>query len=169
MLTWYVAHTQPRAEALAKTHLERQGFTVYLPHYAKTRRHARRVDTVTAPLFPRYVFVAMDLDMARWRAIHSTRGVQHLICHGDRPASVPDWVIDEIRTRENDDGMVRMLSTEILKPGDPVRIVAGAFSGHEALFQSASDRDRIVVLLSLLGRTVRTAVPLDAVTVPALA
>ena len=169
MLTWYVAHTQPRAEELAKSHLQRQGFTVYLPHYAKRRRHARRVDTVAAPLFPRYVFVAMDIDMARWRAIHSTRGVQYLVCNGDRPVAVPDGVIDEIRAREDESGMVMTVFPSTLKPGEPVRIVAGPLSGHEALFQCESDKDRVIVLLSLLGRTVRTTVPLDAIVTPALA
>src|SRR5947209_3993566 len=58
---WYVAQTHPRAEAKAAEHLDRQGFHVYLPNFRKRRRHARRVETVTAPLFPRYLFVSVDM------------------------------------------------------------------------------------------------------------
>ena len=58
---WYVVHTHPRAEAKALLNLDRQGFSCYLPRYLKRRRHARRLETVAAPLFPRYLFVALDL------------------------------------------------------------------------------------------------------------
>jgi len=71
---WYVALTQPRAELKATGRLLRQGLEPYLPAYLKRRRHARRVDFVAAPLFPRYVFVSTNLTMQRWRAIHSATG-----------------------------------------------------------------------------------------------
>ena len=65
---WYVVQSQPNAERKAVMHLERQGFTTYLPRYLKRRRHARRVEIVGAPLFPRYLFVGIDLTMQRWRS-----------------------------------------------------------------------------------------------------
>ena len=68
---WFVAHTQPNAEAKAAAHLMRQGFGVYVPRYLKRRRHARKIDIVAAPLFPRYLFVAVDLNAQRWRSIWS--------------------------------------------------------------------------------------------------
>ncbi|MGH9550353.1 MAG: transcription termination/antitermination NusG family protein, partial [Terriglobales bacterium] len=49
---WYVVQTHPYAETKAAAHLGRQGFETYLPRYVKRRRHARRVNTVAAPLFP---------------------------------------------------------------------------------------------------------------------
>jgi transcriptional antiterminator RfaH len=71
---WYVVQTQPHAEAKASQHLSRQGFDIYLPRYLKRRRHARRIETVVAPLFPRYMFVAVDTSVQRWRAIQPGRG-----------------------------------------------------------------------------------------------
>ena len=76
---WYVAHTQPHAENKAAVHLGRQGFVTYLPRYLKRRRHARRVDVVSAPLFPRYLFVQIDTAVQRWRSIYSTFGVSQLV------------------------------------------------------------------------------------------
>ena len=58
---WYVVQTQANAEHKAVAHLGRQGFTTYLPRYLKRRRHARRVDIVPRPLFPRYLFVSIDV------------------------------------------------------------------------------------------------------------
>ena len=43
---WYVVQSQPNAELKAAAHLNRQGFTTYLPRYMKRRRHARRVEDV---------------------------------------------------------------------------------------------------------------------------
>ncbi|MGD9769432.1 MAG: transcription termination/antitermination NusG family protein, partial [Pseudolabrys sp.] len=56
---WYAVQSQPNAENKAVAHLARQGFETYLPRYLKRRRHARRVETVAAPLFPRYLLVAI--------------------------------------------------------------------------------------------------------------
>ena len=66
---WYVAQTQPNAENKALAHLARQGFVTYLPRFLKRRRHARRIDVVAAPLFPRYLFIAIDMSMQRWRSV----------------------------------------------------------------------------------------------------
>ena len=84
--SWYVVHTRPRGEETARRHLMRQGFDAFLPQYLKRRRHARRTDWVPRPLFPRYIFIEMDLHCTRWRAIRSTVGITDLVCHGDRPA-----------------------------------------------------------------------------------
>ncbi len=60
MKRWYVVHTHTRGERLAMVNLRRQGLDTYLPQYLKRRRHARRTEWIPAPLFPRYLFVAMD-------------------------------------------------------------------------------------------------------------
>src|ERR1041385_5933087 len=85
---WYVVQTQANAENKAVAHLSRQGYATYLPRYLKRRRHARRVDVVAAPLFPRYLFVEFDMGVQRWRSIYSTIGVSRLVCNGEFPAPV---------------------------------------------------------------------------------
>ena len=90
---WYVVQTQVNGEAKAEQNLLRQGFEVYLPRYLKRRRHARKVDFTVKPLFPRYLFVAIDTATQRWRSIQSTFGVAHLVTNGSDPATVPDGVV----------------------------------------------------------------------------
>jgi transcriptional antiterminator RfaH len=72
---WSVAQAHPHAEAKASLHLRRQGFEIYLPRYRESRRHVRRVETFAAPLFPGYVFVAIDMATQRWLSIQPTIGV----------------------------------------------------------------------------------------------
>jgi transcriptional antiterminator RfaH len=76
---WYVVHIRAQGEKCADLNLRRQGFVTYLPRYLRTRRHTRRIETVARPLFPRYLFVAMDIARDRWWAVQSTfrrRGFQ---------------------------------------------------------------------------------------------
>ena len=93
---WYVVRTHARGEAKASLNLARQGFATYLPRYLKRRRHARRVEMVPAPLFPRYLFVAIDIAVQRWRSIQSTFGVAQLVCNGELPSAVSAEVVDEL-------------------------------------------------------------------------
>jgi transcriptional antiterminator RfaH len=152
---WYVVQAQPHGESKAVWHLGRQGFDTYLPRYEKRRRHARRVETVAAPLFPRYLFVAVDMAAQRWRSIQSTIGVSRLVCNGDDPAAVAEGVVDGLRRREDDRGFVRLDRRPRFAVGDQVRIVDGIFSSCLGLFDGVSDGERVAVLLDLLGRKIR--------------
>jgi transcriptional antiterminator RfaH len=159
---WYVAHTHPHAEHRALEHLRRQGFSVYLPRYRKLRRHARRVETVRAPLFPGYLFISMDIARTRWRAIRSTLGVRNLVCEGERPVPVPPGVVEEIQAREDAEGDVPVEDNRF-RAGEEVRVSDGPLTGQIGWFQRALERDRIMILLELLGRRVPLTVPLAAV------
>jgi len=160
---WYVVQTRACSEAKAATHLQRQGFEIYFPRYLKSRRHARKVDTVAAPLFPRYMFVAMDVAVQRWRSVQSTIGVARLVCHGDNPAEVPNSVINSLRHREDDRGFVQLERRPLFKLGEKIRVLDGVFSASLGLFERMTDGERVAILLELLGRKVRVVLDADAI------
>lgn len=160
---WYVVQTRPHCEAKAALHLQRQGFGAYLPRYLKRRRHARRIETISAPLFPRYLFVAADLAAQRWRAIHSTFGVSHLVCHGDAPAPVTDAIVQQLWSRQDDAGYVRLDRVPRFAPGDKVRVSDGVFAACLGLFESVTDSQRVAILLDLLGRKVKVVIDAELV------
>jgi transcriptional antiterminator RfaH len=162
MNAWFAVHTHPREELKASLNLIRQGYAVYLPRYLKLRRHARRVERVQSPLFPRYLFVFVDQSRQSWSAIRSTFGVSQLVSNGLDPVEVPQSIIEAIRARENEEGLVALSTIHGFVPGDPVRIVDGPLIDHQAIFDCMADADRVVVLLELLGRKLRTKVPLEA-------
>lgn len=163
MPLWYCLQTQPHAEQQALRNLANQGFDGYLPQYLKQRRHARRVDWVRAPLFPRYLFVALDLAAQGWRSIRSTVGVRQLVCLGEAPTPVPPPVIEAIRAREDEAGLIRLDQAPQFRRDEPVQVLAGAFADQVGLFQCASDRDRVMILLNVLGRSVRVRLPAEVV------
>lgn len=155
---WYVVHTQPNGEARADLNLRRQGFATYLPRYARGRRHARRHDVVARPLFPRYLFVALDPARDRWRSIQSTFGVSHLVAAGEEPVALPDGVVDEIRGRETQDGFVQLGLPAGVRPGSAVRLIDGIFAEATGVLERIADANRVTILLQLLGREVRVFV-----------
>ena len=161
---WYVAKTQPNAETRAVFHLERQGFRVYLPRYLRRISHARKVSWQPRPLFPTYLFVTTSPAQQRWRSINSTVGISHLICDEREPVPVPQGVVEDIQENEDERGLVLTGRKVPFKKGTEVQIMAGAFAEHTGLFECATDDERVVILLDLLGRQVKTRVSLDAIT-----
>ena len=160
---WHVVQTQVNGEAKAAQNLLRQGYGIYLPRYLKRRCHARKVDFVAKPLFPRYMFVAIDRAVQRWRSIQSTQGVSHLVCNGEEPAVVPDGVLGALRAREDERGLIKMEVKPAFAPGDKVRVLAGAFMDNAGLFDGMGDHDRVAILLDMLGRKVRVHLDVDLV------
>ena len=160
---WYVVQTKPQSEAKAASNLVRQGYEIYLPRYLKKRRHARKVDMVRAPLFPRYLFVAIDTAAQQWRSIYSTVGVSNLVCIGDAPACVAPGVIEQLKKREDDAGNIRMEKRAPFKPGAAVRVLDGAFDTCVGLCEEMTDSSRVAILLELLGRKVRVFLDIDSI------
>jgi transcriptional antiterminator RfaH len=163
MTYWCAVQTHVRAEDKAAFHLKRQGFQVFLPKHLKRRKHARRIDWVPAPMFPRYLFVAIDPELTQWSSIRSTVGVGDLVRFGNRPAAVPTDIITEIMARQDEKGLVKAHIGCPFKAGDRVKIADGPLSDLEGLFDCATDEERVTVLLNLMGREVKVRVPLETV------
>ncbi|WP_298258689.1 transcriptional activator RfaH [Bradyrhizobium sp.] len=160
---WYVVQTQANGEAKAAQNLLRQGYEIYLPRYLKPRRHARKIDFFAKPLFPRYLFVAIDMATQRWRSIQSTYGVSHLVTNGNEPAAVPAGVLSALKAREDAKGFVKIDARPKFAHGDKVRVRAGVFVDSAGLFDGMEDRDRVAILLDMLGGKVRVHLDADLV------
>ena len=163
MKQWFVAHTNPSKELMAQQHLLEQDFEVYLPRFQKTRRHARKIDEVLYPLFPRYLFVALDLEVDGWRTVNGTRGVSYLLMVNDRPAVISSLIVDGLKRQEDDSGLVTLDGMSVFTQGDRLRIVHGVFEGQTATFQGLDDKRRVALLLSFLGREIKVSLPSYAV------
>jgi transcription elongation factor/antiterminator RfaH len=150
---WFLAHTQPRSEWKAELHLGAQGFRTFLPQIQKTIRHARQLKAVRAPLFPRYLFVILNLERDRWLSVRSTVGVSFLYTAKDgRPVAVPVGVVESLVER-SESGLTR-LDTTLVK-GQQVRILSGPFANFTGTLERLDEAGRVKVLLEMMG----TAVP----------
>lgn len=163
MKRWYVVHTQPGSEILAQGQLENQEFRTYFPRYLKTVRHARSEKHVIAPLFPRYIFVEIELKQQRWRSINGTQGVSYLLTMGERPSAVPNGVVEEIISRESNDRLIQISEKVPYNAGEVIEITSGALTDQIGNFLRMDKQKRIVMLLELLGRNVEVRLPPETV------
>lgn len=154
---WYLVHTQPRRELGAQVQLKNQAFRTFLPKYRKTIRHARKVHRTIAPLFPRYMFVILDLDRDPWHSVNGSFGVTSLVMTNDRPVPAAQGVVEALILSSAEDGEVEF--REDLSPGQPVRIAAGPFSDQIGILKHLDDRDRVCVLLQMMGGAVPVRMP----------
>jgi transcription elongation factor/antiterminator RfaH len=154
---WYVARTLPQHELKAAKQLANQGFRTFVPRYWKNRRHARKIEAVSRPLFPRYIFVVLDQARDRWRSVNGTIGIDRLLTHGGEPQPVPYGVVEHLIAASDLDGNVCFQFS--LKEGDAIKIIAGPFADLVGQLERLDGDGRVRVLLELMGGSVRLALP----------
>jgi len=106
-LCWLLLYTKARAESWADLNLRKQGFATLVPR-------VRQRDGF-GPLFPRYVFVGAPAG-TDFRPARSTRGILYVVQCGDKAARVPLEVIDGIRARMNEQGIVELHERSPIDP-----------------------------------------------------
>lgn len=159
---YYVVQTQPQRERLAVAELKNQDFHTFFPILAKAPRVRRGKFEIppSSPLFPKYLFVKLDLDHDPWRSINGTRGVVRLMSMDEeRPSPVPSAAMDRLLIA----GEIIQEATAALpfNVHDPVEFVDGPMKGLKALVRLC-ERDRVSVLLNMLGgSTVVRCAPKD--------
>jgi len=148
---YYVVQAQPQREQLAVKELRQQGFRTFLPvlRHPEKVRHGKILAPRLEPLFPKYLFVQLDLSTERWRSINGTRGVTRVMCMDEhRPSPVPrEAMLRLLAAGEMIDVMAAGLP---FNPGDTVEFEAGSFKGKQALVTLCA-ADRVTLLLDLLG------------------
>jgi len=154
MNDWYVINTKPYAEFKVISYLASKKIKTFMPKFLVTRRHARKIDKVFRPLFPNYIFVNADINK-NYRIINSAIGVKSILGSGEKPSSVPDSIINELIFITDEKGMVKYLDKSNYSYGQEVRINEGLFKGNIGKFCQMNDRDRVLILISFLGRKLK--------------
>ena len=161
MSNWYLAYSKVRQEEVAAEGLEEQGYGVYLPKIRLKKRRAAGIGYSTEPLFPRYLFVSTRGADQSLAPAQYTRGVQKLVKFGDQLLNVPESTVAAIREREDPVSGYHRLEMPGLQKGDRVHIKSGAFAGVDAIFESRSAKDRVIVLLEILGQRAQAVLPIE--------
>lgn len=153
--TWFLAQLKPNCAKIAVTNLDRQGFDTFLPMEEQTRQRNNRFVTSLQPMFPGYIFVALDAAQGLWRKVNATYGITKLVSFGAAPAQVPDDLVSALMARCDQSGC--MIPASDLKPGDRVTVTQGPFADIVGEITEIDPERRVWMLMDLLGRQTRLA------------
>jgi transcription antitermination factor NusG len=158
-MRWYAVMTKSRKESLAQQQLMAQGYATLFPHYRQwTTPKKTKPREVIKPYLTRYLFVGVREGQSFY-TINNTIGVSTVVYCGYDALSIPESIIEEIRSRGDSDGRIWVKGDERPefpgKPGDKVK-----FSEKSPLFGLLAEIKRVdntgrlmVQLEQLLGST----------------
>ena len=145
-LHWYVVRTKPRNEELAQFYLSSHGLTTFLPLMQACKG---RSGSEITPLFPGYLFARFDVQ-ENYPLVKWGKGVNTILGYGKYPTPLADEVISIIKSRTNEDNVVKIAYQ--LNKNDCVRIRSGPLKDLLGIFDRwVSDSGRVKVLLTLIG------------------
>jgi transcriptional antiterminator RfaH len=124
-----------------------------------TRRKASRFVNVLKPLFPGYMFVSVNADLAPWRTINSTIGVSRLVSFESKPRPLPRQLVSGLMLRCDTDG--KILPSKTLNEGDRVELLTGPFASFIATVETIDPEQRIWILMDFMGQRTRMQVMPD--------
>lgn len=156
---WFLAQFKPNSHRIAERNLARQGFKPFLPLQEDTTRVRGKFTVQKRPLFPGYLFVAVDLLEGRWRAVNSTYGITRIVSFGKEPTPVPFELVEHLMRRCDEEGV--LLSPKLFRQGDQVALAKGPFADVIATIESVAPDRRVWVLMDVMGGQTRVTVHAD--------
>ncbi len=155
-MAWYLAQIKPNSLRIAERNLKRQKFETFFPMEKVTKRTLEKFNTLTQPLFPGYIFVALDKAAGRWRSVNATQGITRLVSFGKEPAPVPEAIMTQLLQSAEP-----QVVTKTFLPGDSVRVLSGPFTDFVAQIEGIAPEQRIWTLMEVMGQQTRVALRTD--------
>ncbi len=147
-MNWHAVYTKPKQEDRVEENLSRASIEVFNPKLKRKKLVRGKYDYVVQSFFPCYVFARFE-PKRHYHMLKYTRGVKGIVGAKGSPWPVSDEIIEIIRSRMNDEGMI-VISQDI-KAGDKVEIVEGPLAGFIGIFErEMKDKDRVIVLLNAI-------------------
>lgn len=156
---WFLAQLKPNCANIADRNLKRQGFETFLPLEEETRQRRGKFVNANRPLFPGYIFVALDVTRGAWRTVNSTYGITRLVSFGNEPTAMPKDLVAQLMGRCDAQG--KLLPAKLLAPGDQVTLTKGPFANFVAEVEKIAPDQRVWVLMDIMGAQTRISVGTD--------
>ena len=154
---WFAIQVKSTHEKRVTSLLLYQKYECFLPFYTSRRRWSDRIKRVELPLFPGYVFARFT--SAGRIPILKTPSVISIVGIGAIPAPIDECEIAAIQ-RAVASGF-GLSPHPFLQIGQRVRINGGSLYGLEGLIADVRKRDRLILSVTMLQRSV--AVEIDSV------
>ena len=153
---WFLVYTKAKEEQRAKKNLENQGFQIFLPMISFAKKNQSKSVVVEA-IFPRYLFIELNLERDHWTRVQSTEGVSHIVVFGQRFAEIPDQVVVHLKSgADKNDIFKQAIKRQEFEKGDTLTIAKGVFKDKEATFLSKKSKERVRILLRFVNHLITT-------------
>ena len=157
-MTWYALQHKPSQGDRALTHLQNQDIACFYPKITVEKIKAGKRTKKLEPLFPGYLFVNLEQTDPMWAKLRSTRGILRIVSFANKPAAIPDDVIQHI-----EDSVHTVAEQGGIKPGQAVDLEDGPFKGIGAIFQAYDGEERAIVLISFMQKQQMVKVSLSTI------
>jgi len=140
-MNWFALYTRPRHEKKVYDLLVQKKVETFLPLIERMHQWKDRKKKVSTPLFTSYVFVKIDLK-DRFYSLQ-THGVVRLVSFGGKPATIPDWQIEQLKQVIKYPETVKL--EHYLREGDWVRVIDGPFRNIKGRLKELRGESRVVI------------------------
>jgi len=156
LTSWFAVQVKATHEKRVAWMMDYGGFEWFLPLYECRRRWSDRIKRVELPLFPGYIFCRFGpVDRV---PILKTPSVTRIVGIGNTPVPIDEQEIAAIQAVVKSG--LTVSPHPFLRVGQRVRIEGGSLYGLEGLITDVRKRDRVIISVTLLQRSV--AVEIDS-------
>lgn len=184
--TWYAVQVGPRGERRTLESLKEAKITGYVPMETRwiegVKLKIKQKRETQRPILPGYVFLHVPADSGLWYQLkmkhrdgRNVHGIGGVIMNAGQPCQISakllrqlaeeerDGWFDERRRRALEMERNPALSGPLLRAGENLKIVGGAFATYEGRAEVDSTSDNVRALVEIFGRETLVVVPLDQV------
>lgn len=158
---WFALQVIPQHEKKVALMLEHKGFRQFLPTYKARRKWSDRVKMIDLPLFPGYVFCRTQRS-----SIGSTLGtpsIYRVVSFGGKPYPVPEEEITALQCVVSSKRDI--CSYPYLTVGRRVQVKTGPLAGIRGFIAQVKNRDRLIISVDLITKSVSVTVQASEVSV----
>tara|TARA_B100000925_G_scaffold257118_1_gene211338 strand:- start:941 stop:1417 length:477 start_codon:yes stop_codon:yes gene_type:complete len=141
---WLVANYKINEIKRVEINLKNQSFHYYLPRIVTKKHNLNPKEEV---MFPGYIFIKSEVD--KCSSVRYTKGIKDIIRFGENIAQISDEEIKSINFVEKSSREEPLIQE--IQIGQQVNIVSGTFKGNIAKICSLPSKERVGILLRILG------------------
>ncbi len=160
-LTWTPVRTKPRQEKKLATYCEFHDTHFYLPLKKRVSRHQRRTVESVVPMFPGYIFCALNEELYRTLLISGT--IVYRIAMDDISEK---GLISDLNALQEFELIARQKAV-IIRPeiveGVVVHVKSGALAGVTGIVMKRRKTTFITVNVDILGQAVSSVIDIEDV------
>ena len=154
LLEWFALRVRSNFERPVSDLLQAKGVEEFLPTYRSRRIWSDRIRHLDLPLFPGYVFCKIPVE-ARGLVL-ATTGVVNIVGVQHHPLPVAEEEIAAVRKMIESSAAVK--PWPYIRIGQRVKVHSGSLAGAEGILLRIKDSCRLVISVTLLGRSVATEI-----------